>query len=203
MRLLFKNKKYLYYSISLIVFVLVLIFAISLYSNLIWKFTEPPINNDISAAKPQTVPNNSNNNLAKVVKVVDGDTIDINLNNKTERIRLIGMDSPEIVDPEKPVQCYGREASDKAKIILTGKSVRLETDPSQDDRDIYGRLLRYIFLKDGTNFDEMMIAQGFAHEYTYKVPYKYQAEFKTAQLQAQDQKLGMWADPKCAAESQR
>lgn len=138
-----------------------------------------------------------------VVRVVDGDTVVVWKAEKTLTVRVIGLDTPEVVDPRKPVQCFGIEASDHAKELLNGKSVRLEMDPSQDELDKYGRTLAYIFMSDGTNFAERMIAEGFAHEYTYRLPYKYQDSFKAAERRAREEKLGLWADEKCAAESAR
>ena len=132
-----------------------------------------------------------------IVRVVDGDTIIALINGAQEKVRLIGLNTPETVDPRKPVECFGKEASDEAKKILTGKSVRLETDPSQSIRDKYDRLLAYVFLPDGTNFDEMMIENGYGYEYTYDTPYKYQTEFKNAEKEARENKRGLWADGMC------
>src|SRR3989338_322463 len=103
--------------------------------------------------------------LYPVVKVIDGDTIDVKIGTKIERIRMVGMDTPEIVDPRKAVQCFGKEASNRTKLLLTGKSVALQSDPTQGERDKYGRLLRYVIL-DGLNFNKRLIAEGYAHEYT-------------------------------------
>ncbi len=136
--------------------------------------------------------------FSKVIKVIDGDTVDVEISGKKETVRLIGMDTPETVDPRKPVQCFGREASSKAKEALVGEMVRLEADITQGERDKYKRLLRYVFLQDGTNFNKFMIAEGYAHEYTYNIPYKYQEEFKEAELNAQKQKIGLWADNACS-----
>ena len=72
-----------------------------------------------------------------VVKVVDGDTIDVQIGEKIERVRMIGVDTPETVDPRKTAQCFGKEASNKTKEMLGGKNVRLESDSTQDDRDKY------------------------------------------------------------------
>lgn len=130
----------------------------------------------------------------EVVKVVDGDTLTLNMGNKTETLRLIGMDTPETVDPRKPVQCFAKEASNKAKEMLMGKRVRIEADPSQGERDKYNRLLRYIFLEDGTFYNRLMIEEGYAHEYTYNTPYKYQSEFKEAETKAREGKKGFWGD---------
>lgn len=130
----------------------------------------------------------------EVVKVVDGDTVDVSINGKIERIRMIGIDTPETVDPRKPVQCFGVEASNKTKALLSGKKVVLESDSTQGERDKYNRLLRYVFLEDGTSFGLLMIREGYAHEYTYNIPYKYQTEFKDAQKEAMQNKAGLWGD---------
>ncbi len=135
--------------------------------------------------------------LYQVEKVVDGDTIDVSINGKTERIRLIGMDTPETVDPRTVVQCFGKEASDKAKATLTGAKVRLEQDATQGERDKYGRILAYVFLEDGSNFNKYMISEGYAHEYTYNVPYKYQQDFKAAQADASNTDRGLWSPSTC------
>jgi len=140
--------------------------------------------------------------LHTVIKVIDGDTIAVEIDGKTETLRLIGIDTPETVHPNKPVQCFGIEASSKAKETLSGQTVRLEADTAQGERDKYGRLLRYIFLENGTNFNKMMIVQGYAFEYTYQgIPYQYQTEFKQAEEKARAAKLGLWADDACAGEA--
>ena len=95
-----------------------------------------------------------------VTKVVDGDTITINLAGTAETIQLIGINTPETVDPRKPVECFGKQASDEAKTLLAGKRVRIEKDPTQGDRDKYGRLLAYVWRDDGLFFNEFMIQAG-------------------------------------------
>jgi micrococcal nuclease len=135
--------------------------------------------------------------LVPVVAVVDGDTLKVSLNNTIQTVRLIGIDTPEVVDPRTPVQCFGREASARAKELLTGARVRLEQDPTQDSRDKYGRLLAYVWLQDGRLLNRELIAQGFAHEYTYALPYQYQASFKDAERQAREQGLGLWSPETC------
>ncbi|MBT4121002.1 MAG: thermonuclease family protein [Candidatus Magasanikbacteria bacterium] len=132
-----------------------------------------------------------------VTNVVDGDTIDVNINGTSQRLRLIGLDTPETKDPRKPVQCFGQEASDQAVKLLLNKKVRLETDPTQGELDKYNRLLRYVIREDGLFFNKWMIQNGYAHEYTYDTPYKYQQEFKGAEKDAQNNKLGLWADNVC------
>src|SRR5512139_3444458 len=87
---------------------------------------------------------------AKVVRVVDGDTIKVKIGRVTETVRLIGVDTPETVHPNRPVEYFGREASTFTKRKAQGKRVWLEDDPECTNRDRYGRLLRYVYLPDGT-----------------------------------------------------
>lgn len=141
--------------------------------------------------------------LYEVVKVVDGDTLTVKIDGKNETLRLIGINTPETVDPRKPVQCFGKEASNKAKELLNGKKVRLESDSTQDDRDKYDRLLRYVILEDGTNFNKMMIREGYAHEYTYNNPYKYWTDFKDAEREARTNQRGLWAENTCNGNTER
>ena len=96
-----------------------------------------------------------------VVKVVDGDTIQIEIGAQVEVVRLIGVDTPETVDPRKPVEFFGREASEFTRRLALGKVVRLEQDPQGDTRDTYGRLLRYVHLPDGTLLNAEIIRQGY------------------------------------------
>lgn len=152
----------------------------------------------ISTATATVTPNQSLIS-AKVIKVIDGDTVNVEVNGKTDSVRMIGIDSPESVDPRKPVQCFAIEASNRLKGLLTGKTILLESDPTQGDKDKYNRLLRYIFLDDKTNINKLMISDGFAHEYTYNLPYKYQQEFKQAETEAREAKRGLWADGACAS----
>jgi micrococcal nuclease len=97
------------------------------------------------------------------------------------------------------VQCFGREASAQATTILGGQSVYLETDPSQDSIDKYGRTLAYVWTESGRLFNLDMIAHGFAHEYTYDLPYRYQQDFKAAENDARTQERGLWSPNACAA----
>lgn len=135
--------------------------------------------------------------LYSVIKVVDGDTIHIEVNGKKETVRLIGINTPETVDPRRPVECFGKEASNKAKELLEGKKVRIETEKSQGERDKYQRLLGYVFREDGLFFNKLMIEEGYAYEYTYNLPYIYQAEFRAAQKTAQAEGKGLWAPGMC------
>jgi micrococcal nuclease len=134
-----------------------------------------------------------------VVKVIDGDTVVIKRNGKNETLRLIGMDAPETTTLRKgTVECFGKEATHRAEELLERTSVSLETDASQGTYDKYERTLAYIFLPNGRNFAEVMIKEGYAHEYTYSAPYTYQKEFKAAEALAKQNKAGLWNQNACS-----
>jgi micrococcal nuclease len=135
--------------------------------------------------------------LYKVTSVLDGDTIKISMNGEIETLRLIGIDTPETVDPRKEVQCFGIEATNRAKELLNNQKVAIEYDSSQGERDRFGRLLVYVFLEDGTSFNKKMISEGYAYEYTYNSKYKYQSEFKQAEVNAQSNNTGLWSPDTC------
>ena len=118
----------------------------------------------------------------RISRVVDGDTDKVSINGRTVTLRLIGIDTPETKDPRKPVQCFGEQASARAAQLLTGRSVWLEYDSTQDRRDRYGRSLVYVWLDGHTMFNELMVREGYAHEYTYDLPYRYQQRFRDAQV---------------------
>ena len=109
---------------------------------------------------------------------------------------MIGIDAPETNAPGRPVQCFGPEASAEAKELLAGKAVRLEYDDSQDRRDRFGRLLAYVWV-DEVLFNEWMIRQGYAREFTYNEPYRYQQMFQAAEAEARTAGRGLWAADTC------
>lgn len=136
--------------------------------------------------------------IGVVYYVTDGDTIKVKIKDKNYIVRLIGVDTPETKDPRKAVQCFGKEASAYTKKMLLNQTVTLESDPVSGNKDMYGRLLRYVFLEDGTSYDRQLIADGYAYEYTYKSElYRYRDDFKQAQKDAKDNKRGLWADDAC------
>ena len=134
---------------------------------------------------------------AKVLQVVDGDTIKVRLQGKEFTLRLIGMDTPETVDPRKKVQCYGPEASNFAKALLNNKIVYLEGDSSQGELDKYSRKLRYVWLPDGRMYNYVAVLEGYAREYTYNAKYHYQSEFISAQNSAIGNGKGLWNRSTC------
>lgn len=133
----------------------------------------------------------------KVTRVVDGDTLKVLIGDKEETVRVIGINTPETVDPRNPVECFGREASDYAKSLLTGKSVSLVIDPTQDATDKYQRLLRYVTLPNGRDYGETMIRSGYAYEYTYQIPYERQSVYKETQDEAKASGTGLWSSETC------
>ncbi|MBI4085628.1 MAG: thermonuclease family protein [Candidatus Liptonbacteria bacterium] len=122
----------------------------------------------------------------KVIRVIDGDTIEI---EGGERVRYIGIDTPETVDPRKPVQCFGVEASKKNKELVEGQKVRLEKDVTE--RDKYNRLLRYVWAGD-IFINLELVKQGFAQSYSYPPDIKYQNRFIEAQREAREAAKGLW-----------
>lgn len=124
---------------------------------------------------------------ARVIKVIDGDTIEI---EGGQRVRYIGIDTPETVHPSKPVECYGKEASDKNKELVEGKMVTLEKDVSKTDK--YGRLLRYVWLGD-MMVNEYLVREGYAQSSTYPPDVKYQDRFVEAQRRAREEEKGLWS----------
>lgn len=128
---------------------------------------------------------------ALVTKVIDGDTIVV---NDKLTVRFIGIDTPETVDPRRPVACFGKEASNKTKSLLSGKDVILQKDVSETDK--YGRLLRYVFLPlpDGQNLfvNDYLVREGYAKVLTYPPDVKYNEQFRQAEREARENKRGLW-----------
>ena len=138
-------------------------------------------------ASSSPTPDATNSDQVIVTIVIDGDTIEI---ESGQRVRLIGIDTPETVDPKRPIGCYGKEASNFTKAQLTGKKVRLEKDVSETDK--YGRLLRYVWIDD-TLFNERLVKEGYAQASTYPPDVKYQTNFLNAQKEARENNKGLWS----------
>lgn len=126
---------------------------------------------------------------AKVIRVIDGDTIEVELNGKTEKVRLIGVDTPETVHPTIGEEKYGKEASNFTKSQLEGKQVTLEFDVQE--RDQYGRLLAYVWLGDQL-FNEILVREGYAQVSTFPPNVKYVDRFTKAQEEAREAGRGLW-----------
>jgi micrococcal nuclease len=130
--------------------------------------------------------------LYPVVHVTDGDTIIVRTPTGEETVRLLGVDTPEVKDPRKPVQCFGPEASAHSKQLLTGRAVRLAPDSTDTDRDKYGRLLRYVYLPDGTLVNAELIRDGFGFAYTV-FPLEKLNDFRALERAARSAGRGLWS----------
>lgn len=190
-----------------IILLLIFVFGIGISSYLIYKganFSEYPknINNlnipspspsaDIYGLSSQTVL--EFDETGKVMEVVDGDTIVAEINGQKVKIRYIGVDTPETVDPRRPVGCFGKEASDINKNLVSGKQIYLEKDVSNTDK--YNRLLRYVYIKNGENYllvNDYLVRYGYAYASEYPPDIKYSERFLQAQQEAVEQNRGLWS----------
>ncbi len=147
-----------------------------------WLKTTP------SAILPEVTPG-----FYDVSEVFDGDTIAVEMNGKVEKVRLIGVDTPETHDPRKPVECFGYAASDFTKQLIGNDDVRLKADGLSSNRDRYDRLLRYVYLPDGRLVNLEIIRQGYGFAYT-SFPFEKSEEFKANEQTARDQNRGLWSN---------
>lgn len=122
--------------------------------------------------------------------IIDGDTIMVEIGGQEYRLRYIGIDAPETVKENTPVEWMGPEASAANKALVKGKTVYLEKDISETDR--YGRLLRYVFLADGTFVNGELVRQGYAQAITYPPDVKYQDHLRALQREARNAGRGLW-----------
>lgn len=134
---------------------------------------------------------------AEVTGHVDGDTVKVLITDPqgglrgTETIRLIGVDTPETVHPSRPVERFGREASEFTKTRLLGRTVYLAFD--WDFRDRYGRLLAYIYTGDGDCFNAALVRGGYGHAYT-RFAFQFLEEFRALEQEARGAKRGLWGE---------
>ncbi len=154
--------------------------------------------NDVSLVAPtqsgqSSVPTGES---AVVKRAVDGDTLAVIVGGVEEKVRLLGIDTPESVDPRRAVECYGKEASKQMDQLVTGHDVIMLQDPTNDDRDRYGRLLRYIYLRDGTFVNEWMVEHGYAFAYT-TYPFQFKNSFVKLERIARSNELGLWNSAVC------
>lgn len=128
----------------------------------------------------------------QVERVVDGDTFVANRDGEQIKVRLIGVDTPETVKPNTPVQPYGKEASNYSKKTLNHKTVYLEYDKEKEDR--YGRTLAYVWLDKNQMFNEILVKKGLAREKYFSPNGKYREVFINAQKQAKKDKVNLWSN---------
>ncbi len=131
--------------------------------------------------------------LYQVTSFADGDTFTVDMNGTKEKVRLIGVDTPETHDPRKSVQCFGQAASSFTKNLIGQNRVRLAADPTNTDRDRYNRLLRYAYLPDGRLVNAEIIKQGYGFAYVY-FPFEKLDEFRAYEKEARQKNLGLWGE---------
>lgn len=129
----------------------------------------------------------------EVVEVNDGDTITVRANGRDERVRFIGIDTPEKNHPSKPVQCFAEAASERMTQLIGTNSVGLEADPLNSNRDRYDRLLRYVYLEDGRLLNRVMIEEGYAFAYL-AFPFSHLEEFERLENEAREANRGLWRE---------
>lgn len=167
---------------------------------LFWQGLKPEIIS-LSQKESQASPNILGENRvpskyveAKVVRVIDGDTIEVEVGGQARKLRYIGVDTPETLDPRKGVECFGKEASDENKRLVAERVVYLEKDISEDDR--YDRLLRYVYLPlDDSSLlfvNDYLVRQGFASAATFPPDVAYSEKFLEAQKEAAENRRGLW-----------
>lgn len=130
--------------------------------------------------------------LYRVSEVIDGDTIRVDMGGKTEDVRFIGVDTPELHHPKRPVQCFAQAAKEFTANMIGQNRVRLEADPEDDNRDLYNRLLRYVYLPDGTLVNAELVRQGYGFAYTY-FPFTKLEEMRGYEHEAREQNRGLWS----------
>jgi micrococcal nuclease len=143
---------------------------------------------------------------AVVERIVDGDTIVVRIERAEpgpgagdvgageHRVRLVGVDTPESVDPRRPVECFGREAAAATAALLDGQRVRLVKDV--EDRDAYDRLLRYVYLGDEMA-NARLVANGYATAYTYPPNVRHSELFVQLEREARERDRGLWSPDTC------
>ncbi|MDQ3630180.1 MAG: thermonuclease family protein [Actinomycetota bacterium] len=129
--------------------------------------------------------------LARVERVVDGDTIRVRIDGREETVRYIGVDTPETKKPGTPVQCFGKRASAENERLVEGERVRLVA--GAEPRDRYGRLLAYVHRERGDVFvNERLLRGGFARTLTIAPNDRYEARFRLAEARARASRAGLW-----------
>jgi micrococcal nuclease len=157
--------------------------------------TDRPIPREKQAARQDaTAPEEHPRRVVRgfpVLDVIDGDTVEVAYQGGVT-VRVIGIDTPETVDPREPVECGGPEASATAERLLSGRRVLLAFDPSQGRTDSYGRTLAYLDVPQLGDFGLAMIERGRAAEYTYDTAYQRQARYRAAETAARQADRGLW-----------
>ena len=172
------NKK-LFYAIAGLVVLIASVYFQSHAGSKLGKVSGVQYDHSIKVAYGQPI---------KVIHVVDGDTIVL---ANGDNLRYIGIDTPEEVDPRKPVQCFAQEAADYNKQLVEGQTIKFFKDKTEKDQ--YGRWLGFVYLEDGTFVNDKLVQDGYAFAYPYKPDISKSATFAAGQDQARLANLGLWA----------
>lgn len=166
--------------------------VISLITLYVWPFMQAKFNGN-----PTVQPG-----WYYVSEVYDGDTIAVVMDGTIEKVRMIGVDTPETHKPNAPVQCYGEHASAATRTKLLYKSVRLEADATNDNRDRYDRLLRYVYTEDGLLWNQELIKKGEGFAYI-SFPFIHKTVFQASQFESAAAKRGLWSACKTTEDNGR
>lgn len=167
-----------------------LLFVSSVSFDQIFKKTPVKKNGLVS---PAPLSASTSAQLVRVKKIIDGDTIEI---ASGQKVRYIGIDTPELHHPTKGIQCFGREAMEENKKLIFTREIRLEKDVSETDK--YGRLLRYAYVNnplassEAVFVNDYLVRQGYAYAATFPPDVKYSQQFLQAQTEARDNDRGLW-----------
>jgi micrococcal nuclease len=161
----------------------------------------------VTAGAP-TAPAHATETGWQVKRVVDGDTILVTRNGSDERVRFAGIDTPETVKANTPIQCYGPQASAETHTLLDGQTVLLESDPTQPTYDQYNRRLAHVWTTTSTGHARLLVSwylvrNGFAHARTYGTPTSWQSTYEAAQSQARRDNLGFWSPTTCNGDTKK
>lgn len=129
---------------------------------------------------------------ATVARVIDGDTLDVDAAGQTQRVRVLGIDTPETKKPGEPVDCFGPEATARTEAMLpAGAPVILVTDDAADDTDDYGRALRHVTTSAGDNLGQLLLSEGYAETTTFA--HSLTTDYSEGENTARDHGAGLWA----------
>lgn len=174
-----------------------LLFWLVLLAVVVWFNYHPaaPAGTEANVLTTKEVPKDAVQ-LVTISRVVDGDTFYYLENGQKGEVRMLGIDTPETVDPRKPVQCFGKEASAETKKLLEGKAAILKKDSQESGVDKYNRQLRYVYLTDGTFVNELLVAEGYAHA-TPQYKFDLKDHFVDLENKARIAEKGLWNPEVC------
>jgi micrococcal nuclease len=155
-------------------------------AGLLWRMLSP-LAPGISAAERTAVRG------VRVEKVFDGDTLAVHIDGRPERVRLLGVDTPELGRGDWAGEYYAEQATTFVREFLAGGEIELEPDPQREERDKYGRLLRYVSLPDGRSLNEQLLRDGYAYVFT-RFPFSRSERFLELEREAREAGRGVWAD---------